>query len=882
MDFVELEAIEGLRWSWNSWPLLSDNSSLIIPLSIMCTPLMHFNELPILPYDPLICSQCGAVLNPYARVDYQSRIWVCPFCYRKNPFQKTYLGINENNVPAELFPTYSTVEYHLGKKDLAQNPNFGNSSLLSKTASFSGLDLGKKGLAQNSNSSSNFGNSSLLLKMASFSGSNSGLDLGKKGLAQNSNSGSNFGNPSLLSKMALFSGSNSGLDWVDPTYSTVECHLGKKGLGQNPNLSSNFGNASFLGSSSGLDWASYGLGPAFVFVVDSCISDEELRVVKNELLHVIAQLPETALVGLVVFDSMVRVYDLGFGECCRVVMFHGERELSSEQTKQLLGIHRVKYQAGMVHMAPKQGFLIPISEGEFSITSAIEDIHSSPQVMPDHRPLRATGVAVSVAVGLLEGCLVSAGSRIMIFTSGPATIGPGMIVSSDFGNAIRNQRDIGNGYAPYYKKSSEFYKQISRRLSDSSIALDLFACSLDQVGAAELRAPVESSGGFMMLTESFDSDQFRKCLRHIFSHDEAGNLKMCLDATIEIVTTKDVKICGALGSCVSLQKKNGSVSDKEIGEGGTYMWKLGALTDKMCIAFFFEVGDEQKAQPSSAFFIQFITRYRYGSIGIRKRVITAARRWVPNHSPEIAAGFDQEAAASVMTRLAIHRAESNFSQDIVRWLDKNLIRFASKFGDYVPEDPSSFRLATNLSLFPQFMYYLRRSQFIDVFNCTPDETAFFRLLLNREGVVGSLIMVQPTLFQYSFDGPPVPVLLDICSVSPDIILLFDSYFYVVIHYGSKIAQWRKLGYDKDPSHDSFRKLLEAPEIDAEQLVSERIPVPKLIKCDQHSSQARFLLAKLNPSVTHNSTYTQGSDIIFTEELSLQVFIEHLQALAVQG
>ncbi|CAN4091826.1 unnamed protein product [Withania somnifera] len=760
MDFVELEAIEGLRWSWNSWPVSnSEASALIIPLSIMCTPLMHFNELPALPYDPLICTQCNAVLNPYARVDYQTRIWICPFCYRKNPFPKSYLGINENNIPAELFPTYSTVEYHLGKK----------------------------GLAQNHNSSSN------LLKIPSFSS-----------------------------------------------------------------------------SSSGLDWAGYGVGPAFVFVVDGCTVEEELKVVKNEVLHVIAQLPENALVGLVVFDSMVRVYDLGFGECCRVVLFHGERELSSEQTKQLLGIHRMKYQGGMVHMDRKQGFLIPLSEGEFSITSAIEDIHSSPQVMPGHRPLRATGVAVSVAIGLLEGCLVSAGSRIMIFTSGPATIGPGMIVSSDFGNAIRNQRDIGNGYAPYYKKSSEFYKQISRRLSDSSIALDLFACSLDQVGAAELRAP------------SFDSDQFKKCLRHIFSHDEVGNLRMCFDATIEIVTTKDVKICGALGSCISLQKKNGSVGDKEIGKGGTYMWKLGALTDKTCIAFFFEVGDEQKPQPSSAFFIQFITHYRYGSMGIRKRVITAARRWVGNHSPEIATGFDQEAAASVMARLAIHRAESNFSLDVVRWLDKCLIRFASKFGDYVPEDPSSFRLATNLSLFPQFMYYLRRSQFIDVFNCTPDETAFFRLLLNRAGVVGSLIMVQPTLFQYSFDGPPVPVLLDIRSVSPDIILLFDSYFYVVIHYGSKIAQWRKLGYDKDPSHDSFRKLLEAPEIDAEQLISERIPVPKLVKCDQHSSQARFLLSKLNPSITHNSTYTQGSEIIFTEELSLQAFIEHLQALAVQG
>jgi protein transport protein SEC23 len=76
--------------------------------------------------------------------------------------------------------------------------------------------------------------------------------------------------------------------------------------------------------------------------------------------------------------------------------------------------------------------------------------------------------------------------------------------------------------------------------------------------------------------------------------------------------------------------------------------------------------------------------------------------------------------------------------------------------------------------------------------------------------------------------------------------------------------------------------LEAPELDAEQLVAERVPVPKIIRCDQHSSQARFLLAKLNPSVTQNSTYTDGSDIIFTDDLSLQVFLDQLQILAVQG
>jgi hypothetical protein len=65
--------------------------------------------------------------------------------------------------------------------------------------------------------------------------------------------------------------------------------------------------------------------------VDACTAEEELRALKNELLLVVEQLPENALVGLITFDSMVRVHDLGFSECLRVVLLHGDRELSSEQ-----------------------------------------------------------------------------------------------------------------------------------------------------------------------------------------------------------------------------------------------------------------------------------------------------------------------------------------------------------------------------------------------------------------------------------------------------------------------------------------------------------------------------------------------------------------------
>ena len=51
-----------------------------------------------------------------------------------------------------------------------------------------------------------------------------------------------------------------------------------------------------------------------------------------------------------------------------------------------------------------------------------------------------------------------------------------------------------------------------------------------------------------------------------------------------------------------------------------------------------------------------------------------------------------------------------------------------KFGEYGKDDPNSFRLAENFSLYPQFMYHLRRSQFLQVFNNSPDETSFYRYL----------------------------------------------------------------------------------------------------------------------------------------------------------
>lgn len=276
MDFLEIEAIEGLRWSWNSWPASkAETSSLVVPLSIMCTPLMQFSDLPLLPYDPLTCQRCGGILNPYARVDHPSRVWVCPFCYRRNHFPTSYGGIGENSLPAELFPTYSAVEY----VSSGWNPNLSpKSTSIGEAFSSSAKNL-------NRGSSQNFYQPYADVSSPSSTRSTPNTPFGRKV--------SNWGSTSNISRARVHGSTGSLL--------------------------------------SGVSGEASGVGPGFVFLVDVCTSEEELRALKRELLLVVKQLPENALVGLITFDSMVRLHDLGFTDCSRVILFHGERELSTEQ-----------------------------------------------------------------------------------------------------------------------------------------------------------------------------------------------------------------------------------------------------------------------------------------------------------------------------------------------------------------------------------------------------------------------------------------------------------------------------------------------------------------------------------------------------------------------
>merc|ERR1711871_998776 len=68
-----------------------------------------------LPYEPVRCKPpCNAVLNPYCRIDFVSKVWTCPFCFSRNHLPQHYAqSMSETSLPGELIPGYTTVEYQV-------------------------------------------------------------------------------------------------------------------------------------------------------------------------------------------------------------------------------------------------------------------------------------------------------------------------------------------------------------------------------------------------------------------------------------------------------------------------------------------------------------------------------------------------------------------------------------------------------------------------------------------------------------------------------------------------------------------------------------------------------------------------------------------------
>lgn len=391
--------------------------------------------------------------------------------------------------------------------------------------------------------------------------------------------------------------------------------------------------------------------PAFVFCIDTCAPVEELTELADSIQQILNLLPEDSLVGLITFGTNVQVHEIGFTGLPKSYVIRGNKEYGTAKVSQLLGCAPVAGGKGggggappppappgqqqpngmppqqQTYESPGQQvlrrFLLPVSECSMTVESILEDLRKDPWPVPsDKRVARCTGCAMSVATSLLDLALPRSGARLMMFVGGPCTSGPGAIVNRLKTEDMRSHADISRNAEPLHKPACEFYASLAKRnhpaagkkgsstqaaanaSATSSHVVDVFACSLDQVGMLEMAELVEATGGQMVLGDSFGQSVFKESLRRVFRTfepdvpEDGGKMQMAFGATLEVLTSREFKVSGAIGPVTSLGKKSPNVSDLEVGKGGTNAWSLGGIDPGTTVAVYFDI-----TNPGVSFFI---------------------------------------------------------------------------------------------------------------------------------------------------------------------------------------------------------------------------------------------------------------------------------------
>lgn len=643
----------------------------------------------------------------------------------------------------------------------------------------------------------------------------------------------------------------------------------------------------------------------FMFIVDLALDDDELTSLKENLIISIDLLPPNSMISLITYGKNVNVHEIVNQDCHSFYTFNGSKEYTRDGVTKRLGIMKKNIEglpnANNIDISNR--FVQQKSMCEYSLTDLIDSLKKDSFKTPQyHRKERSTGCALNIAFHILSTLYPKVGSRIMLFTGGACTIGPGSIVSTNLKDPIRSHHDLVKDakISKKFKHNVNFYQNIAEKASINGHSFDIFIGCYDQIGLNEMECLVNKTGGVIVQSDSFTSAIFRQSLHKFLALNEDGESQFGLNATLEVKST-NIKVNGLIGHATPLHLNKGNnmnnnnnnnkikfysemKNNKKIGLSGTNCWKLGSVSTHSTYAIYFDLNENVVGDYSV---IQFITSYQHPD-GTQHIHVTTSQRFINQNRDSMESiidNFDQEAATVIIARQAIFTVLNDSTVDALRFTNKILIDFLSVFAKYKTGDSKSIIIPMNVNLFPQFIYHLRRSNFIQIFNASPDETSFYRHCFLTEDCINTLIMIQPTLTAYEIENEPEPVLLDSTSIKPNRILFLDTFFHILIFHGSLIADWRRQGYQNQPDYEYFKEFLELPRQEAADILVDRFPLPRFIDTEEGGSQARFLMSKLNPTTSYNSFDSldqmsklgpqdgNGGAIIMTDDISLQTFMQ---------
>lgn len=563
--------------------------------------------------------------------------------------------------------------------------------------------------------------------------------------------------------------------------------------------------------------------PVFFIMLDIGFFDEERGITAVEAaLTIFENLPKDSMVGFLTFGTNIELYDLSSNVVRKTYLFSGKKEYSTSSLGNLL---KIKGKENNVI----NKFVMKKSISQPLFLEILNDIKSDPfPILNGYRQVRCTGSALSFAYSVLGGIFQDTAVKYFLLTQGPCTFGPGTVASISLKEGIRSYNDILRGKANYQKSATEFYTKLAEQMSASGHSVDILATTLYDIGIYEMRALPDMTGGIIVMAQDFNRSVYlSSCQKNIRSSD--GIINSVFNAKLKVQTTSNLTFKGVIGSGCKIE--NG--------------WRINSLHKEHNIGLIFDGNGNVK--PREMGYVQIITHYQRSDRRVVKRVTTFARLFSESKN-DVVCGFDQEAAMVFLARIFTLKREPEEEIDLIRRIDRILVKFLRTYSSYQQEYANSVDIPFSMSYFPNFVFFFRRSPLVLCESISPDENAYQRNWLSREGVTNSMKMIVPTLISYHYQGNVSPVEMDIKSLDQESILLFDTFHNVVVWRGAYVAQWIKDKIHEKEEYKFLKDLIYSVENKAKASADQRLPTPQYTVCDQYGSQERLLLSRLNPSV----------------------------------
>lgn len=461
-------------------------------------------------------------------------------------------------------------------------------------------------------------------------------------------------------------------------------------------------------------------------------------------------------------------------------------------------------------------------------------------------------------------------------------------------------------------------------------SFELFFGSLDQAGVYEMKPLVTETNGSIHLYSSFKDRVVTADIIRCFQATKRYNCELTVLSSGSTKVSKFVGNGHSLPSSYQTDKLNWAHDEKISDHLGTFdsatkkrnftnRWSFSSIKEMDTVAVFFEpsvVGSSSmlSAQGVTEVFIQFrltfwdqeTKRWNVRVTTVRKPTTLASM--VP-HQKKTNKGyqllnpaskiimekdwldsFDQYAWAVLFTRLVLDKIDSllgfeNFA-NVNKDIRQTAIKLLSSVGGLLASKSEYFTSPNSLpgyevlhqkfSMVPQLLFSLSRNpDLVNIFNSSPDETAFHFLVFMNSNCDVSSIMIDPVLY-FEVDHKYSRVLLkaETIAKSGSGFFVLDSGFNVVIYHhiadNQRTPLRLHLSRNDDIILDGGQDILSPVSFILNGQLTKRPFVPPVVLTQTDHSQARFFMARLSPPYVKASPESTKSKSLWQAMKSLSV------------